>query len=219
MATKQGKIISVPVLNVIEGQIVIHKNIICTIANSNSIEIVTKKGAIRSWVMMSELRELVVEYFEVIVNSHAQSTHNVKLPLKLSQWEAAINNNEVNSGIKQVKFEIIERKTDKVIGYHEGNLNNPIHYHYIMEIAKVIPNREEKLTLEQKIIEILKCNIRLPFLEFYPHEHCDCFKILNPYTKYGEEKLVLCREEESFEKAIDIALPYAKKWYQNSENI
>ena len=30
------------------------------------------------------------------------------------------------------------------------------------------------------------------FIEYYPHTRCDCFKIKLPWTKYREEKIVLC---------------------------
>lgn len=39
------------------------------------------------------------------------------------------------------------------------------------------------------------------FIEYYSHEGCDCYKILNPYTKYREEKIVLGRVDEGLEKA------------------
>lgn len=39
------------------------------------------------------------------------------------------------------------------------------------------------------------------FPEYYSHEGCECYKILNPFTEYAEEKIVLCRVDEGIERA------------------
>jgi len=44
------------------------------------------------------------------------------------------------------------------------------------------------------------------FIEYYPHEQANCFKIKNPWTRYGEEKIVLCKESEGREMAELIAI-------------
>lgn len=43
------------------------------------------------------------------------------------------------------------------------------------------------------------------FIEYYSHLDCDCYKIKNPWTKYKQEILVLCRVDEGYEKAREIA--------------
>ena len=44
------------------------------------------------------------------------------------------------------------------------------------------------------------------FIEYYPHEKCLCYKILNPWTEYREEKIVLCPTENGLDKAKTIAI-------------
>lgn len=66
--------------------------------------------------------------------------------------------------------------------------------------------------LDIKISKLLDLGLNLPFVEHYPHEKTDCFKILNPYTKYAKEKLVLCRVDKGFDKALDLAITAAIKW-------
>lgn len=43
------------------------------------------------------------------------------------------------------------------------------------------------------------------FIEYYAHEQCNCYKILNPWTRYQEHKLVLCPVSEGIEKATLLA--------------
>lgn len=49
------------------------------------------------------------------------------------------------------------------------------------------------------------------FLEYYYHEDCRCYKVLNPWTKYAEDKRVLCREDEGYELALIRAKDYLTK--------
>jgi hypothetical protein len=39
------------------------------------------------------------------------------------------------------------------------------------------------------------------FIEYYPHEGCECYKVLNPWTKYAQEKIVLCTVKDGIGKA------------------
>lgn len=43
------------------------------------------------------------------------------------------------------------------------------------------------------------------FIEYYPHEHSECYKILNPWTIFREEKIVLCPISDGLDKAKEIA--------------
>jgi len=43
------------------------------------------------------------------------------------------------------------------------------------------------------------------FIEYYSHEQADCYKINLPYTKYANERIVLCKVSEGEEKAARIA--------------
>ncbi len=54
------------------------------------------------------------------------------------------------------------------------------------------------------------------FLEYYPHENCRCYKILNPWTKYAESKHVLCREDEGYPLALERAKDLIAKQFAES---
>jgi hypothetical protein len=43
------------------------------------------------------------------------------------------------------------------------------------------------------------------FIEYYSHEKCDCYKILNPFTRYKRHIIVLCKVSEGLEKARQLA--------------
>ena len=43
------------------------------------------------------------------------------------------------------------------------------------------------------------------FSEHYTHEGCECYKVLNPWTRFAEEKFVLCPVSEGFDQACILA--------------
>lgn len=74
------------------------------------------------------------------------------------------------------------------------------------------------MTIDEKINELRKLTNNFLFIEYYSHEECEMYKILNEYTKYNEEKLVLCRVSEGIENALDLAIEHignAKKEFNN----
>jgi hypothetical protein len=44
------------------------------------------------------------------------------------------------------------------------------------------------------------------YIEYYSHERCDCYKINNPWTKYGKDVYVLCRVDQGIEFARLVAI-------------
>ena len=42
--------------------------------------------------------------------------------------------------------------------------------------------------------------------EYYPHEHCDCYKIDLPWSKYSKEIMVLCKVSDGYEYAKTISI-------------
>ena len=60
--------------------------------------------------------------------------------------------------------------------------------------------------MEQKILELYNLAGSIPFIEYYSHTNCDMYKILNPYTNYGEDKIVLHPVSEGLQKSIDKAI-------------
>ncbi len=64
---------------------------------------------------------------------------------------------------------------------------------------------QPELTIEEKIAKLLLI-AALPFVEYYPHTRCDMYKILNPYTLYVQEKVVLSPVSEGFERALNLAI-------------
>lgn len=59
--------------------------------------------------------------------------------------------------------------------------------------------------IDTKIDELRGYTSNFPFIEYYSHTHDQMYKILNEYTPYREEKIVLCSVAEGFEKALDLA--------------
>lgn len=69
--------------------------------------------------------------------------------------------------------------------------------------------------INERVIKFLQTGVKLPFIEYYSHNEGECYKILNPYTKYSQEKVVLCSIREGFMKALEKAFPIAQKWWEN----
>lgn len=46
----------------------------------------------------------------------------------------------------------------------------------------------------------------VPFVEYYSHDECDCWKILNVFTKYKQDKIVLCKMSDGIELALTRAI-------------
>jgi len=61
--------------------------------------------------------------------------------------------------------------------------------------------------IERKIKKLLEVCSTIPYVEYYPHENGDCFKIDNPFTDYNKDTIVLCLVNEGFGKAVRLALP------------
>lgn len=49
------------------------------------------------------------------------------------------------------------------------------------------------------------------FIEHYPHENCDCYKINNPWTIYRKETIVLCPTRDGIDKANQLAMEFFAK--------
>jgi len=60
-------------------------------------------------------------------------------------------------------------------------------------------------SIDQKIEKLMDLTNQFIFIEHYTHTGEAMYKILNPYTNYKEEKLVLCSVQEGIEYALDIA--------------
>lgn len=58
-------------------------------------------------------------------------------------------------------------------------------------------------SIDRKIEKLMDLAMQFIFIEHYSGEAM--YKILNPYTDYEEEKLVLCAVNEGIEKALDMA--------------
>lgn len=65
--------------------------------------------------------------------------------------------------------------------------------------------------IDQKIEKLMSLTMQFIFIENYTHTGEAMYKILNPYTDFKEEKLVLCSVNEGIEKALDMAYNQIKK--------
>lgn len=65
--------------------------------------------------------------------------------------------------------------------------------------------------IDKKINKLRDITSNFLYIEYYPHEDTDCWKIDNEFTHYNKDKLVLCRLDEGIEKALDIAIEHIEK--------
>lgn len=66
-------------------------------------------------------------------------------------------------------------------------------------------------SIDRKIEKLMDVTTQFIFIEYYTHTGKAMYKIINPYTDYKEEKLVLCSVNEGIEKALDMAYEQIKK--------
>lgn len=69
--------------------------------------------------------------------------------------------------------------------------------------------------INAKIRKLRSLTDKFIFIEYYSHLNCDVYKIENQYTKFAEEKIVLCRLQDGIETAIDKAVDVIQKAYLN----
>lgn len=62
--------------------------------------------------------------------------------------------------------------------------------------------------IDKKINELRKYTENFLFIEYYSHTQCEMYKILNPYTHYKQDKVVLCPVEDGIAKALDKAIKH-----------
>ena len=65
--------------------------------------------------------------------------------------------------------------------------------------------------IDEKIKQLKTITSNLPFVEYYSHTNCEMWKILNEYTTYRKDKFVLCKFDEGFEMALDLAIEHIGK--------
>ena len=61
-------------------------------------------------------------------------------------------------------------------------------------------------SIDRKIERLGKITSNFLIVEYYTHTGKYMYKICNEYTKYAQEKLVLCAVEEGISKALDLAI-------------
>lgn len=72
--------------------------------------------------------------------------------------------------------------------------------------------------IDRKILQLRELTSNFLFIEYYSHTSCDMYKILNEYTKYKADKLVLCKVSDGIERALDLALLHITKRKNDFEN-
>jgi len=60
-------------------------------------------------------------------------------------------------------------------------------------------------TIEEKVRHLVDLNNEIIYPEYYSHEGKVMWKVNNLFTKFKQEKIVLCSLDEGFEKALDMA--------------
>lgn len=72
--------------------------------------------------------------------------------------------------------------------------------------------------IDKDIAELRELTSEFIFIEYYSHEKCDCYKILNEFTTYNQDKIVVARIDEGIEKAIQRAIEVISKRKNNFLN-
>jgi hypothetical protein len=67
-------------------------------------------------------------------------------------------------------------------------------------------NGDSLNVIDEKIAELSDITKKILFIEHYSHTGCDMWKIINEYTHFGEEKIVLSPAKDGIEKALDMAI-------------
>ena len=62
--------------------------------------------------------------------------------------------------------------------------------------------------IDSKIKKLRELTEEFLLVEYYSHTNCDMFKIKNVYTRYNEDKQVLCPLSDGIDKALDLAIEY-----------
>lgn len=62
--------------------------------------------------------------------------------------------------------------------------------------------------IDEKIKLLRTITTNFLFIEYYSHQDCEMWKILNEFTNFNTEKIVLCPLEEGIEKALDLAITH-----------
>ena len=62
------------------------------------------------------------------------------------------------------------------------------------------------MKIDDKILNLIDLTSNFLFIEYYSHENCDMYKILNEYTHYNKDKIVLCKVSDGIELAVDLAI-------------
>lgn len=65
--------------------------------------------------------------------------------------------------------------------------------------------------IDKKINQLRELTSNFLLIEYYSHTGCDMYKILNEFTFYNKDKLVLCPVSEGIETALDLALEHLQK--------
>lgn len=65
--------------------------------------------------------------------------------------------------------------------------------------------------IDKKINELFDLTNNFIFVEYYSHTNDFMYKIMNEYTDYNQDKLVLSPISEGIEKALDLAIDSISK--------
>jgi len=84
--------------------------------------------------------------------------------------------------------------------------------HKYRRICKIChgTNTKSEMTTDERVAELRKVTDNFIFIEYYTHTSCDMWKILNEYTNFKSDKLVLCSLSDGIDKALDLAIEAIK---------
>ncbi len=67
------------------------------------------------------------------------------------------------------------------------------------------------MSIDDKVKKLVGLTNEFIFVEYYSHTNKDMWKIMNEYTPFASDKLVLCEFDDGIEKALDIAIVEIEK--------
>lgn len=69
-------------------------------------------------------------------------------------------------------------------------------------------------TTNQLVKELEKITSEFIFVEWYSHESSDCYKIVNVYTDFGKDTIVLCKRSDGIRLALKLAIIQIHKCFK-----
>lgn len=135
-------------------------------------------------------------------------------------WEIYVHDYRDNSNTyKNQKCKLIELTEENLIVFdykdrqrYTHDLKSVISHHIKINPKPLNAKIETKtVSIDQLIRDLYNLSGNMVFLEDYSHDNAVCWKILNPFTRFVSDTLVLCKMDDGIEKALNVAIVEIRK--------